>query len=99
MMVNTVGAAGCVDDVAATIKHRKGVAVLECADPPLLERDVGFDVKRRCLTTAGPYRDQVVQVHIARAVRQRWLPLTNRTTLPECGCRSSRVSTLAWVLE
>jgi len=53
-MVGAVGTAAPSDDVAATIEHGKGMAVLERAQAALLERDVRFDVKRRSLTPASP---------------------------------------------
>src|SRR5882762_3208293 len=42
--VGAVGTAAPSDDVAATIEHGKGMAVLERAQAALLERDVRFDV-------------------------------------------------------
>ena len=54
VMVGAVGTAAPSDDVAATIEHGKGMAVLERAQAALLERDVRFDVKRRSLTPASP---------------------------------------------
>ena len=50
MVVNAVGAAVYRDDVAATIEYCKGMAVLERARAPLLERDIRVDVERRRLT-------------------------------------------------
>ena len=50
MVVNAVGAAVYRDDITATIKYRKGMAVLERARAPLLERDIRVDVERRRLT-------------------------------------------------
>jgi hypothetical protein len=49
VVVNAVGAAGYRDDIAATIKYRKGMAVLERARAALLERDIRVDVERRRL--------------------------------------------------
>jgi hypothetical protein len=50
VVVNAVGAAVYRDDIAATVKYRKGMAVLERARAPLLERDIRVDVERRSLT-------------------------------------------------
>ena len=49
VVVNAVGAAVYRDDIAATIKYRKGMAVLERAWAALLERDIRVDVERRRL--------------------------------------------------
>ena len=46
-VVNPVGAATGSDDVAATVEYREGMAVLECAQSPLLKGDVRLDVERR----------------------------------------------------
>jgi hypothetical protein len=49
VVVNAVGAAVYSDDIAAPVKYRKGMALLERARAPLLERDIRVDVERRCL--------------------------------------------------
>jgi hypothetical protein len=46
VVVNPVGAAIGSVDVAAPIEYREGVAVLECAQAPLLKGDIRFDVER-----------------------------------------------------
>ena len=47
VVINAISAADGRDDIAAPIEYRKRVAVFERAQPPLLERDIRFDVERR----------------------------------------------------
>ena len=75
MVVNAVDAAVYRDDIAATIKYRKGMAVLERARAPLLERDIRVDVERRRLTGAGPFGTRLGGIAaLVRRVRQRSRP-------------------------
>ena len=46
LVINPISAAGGREDIAAPIKYRKGVAMFERAQPPLLERDIRLDIER-----------------------------------------------------
>jgi hypothetical protein len=71
------------DDVTAAVEHGEGVAVLERAQSPLLERDVRFDVKWRGAGFAGPNRDRAGRAEIALLLRQRPPPLWPRPSNPK----------------
>jgi hypothetical protein len=46
-VVNPIGAAIGSNDVAATVKYREGMTVLERTQSPLLKGNVRLDVERR----------------------------------------------------
>jgi hypothetical protein len=54
VVINAIGAADGREDIAAPIEYPKGVAVFERAQPPLLERDIRFDIERRCIGLPSP---------------------------------------------
>jgi hypothetical protein len=56
VVINAIGAADARDDVATPVEYRKGMAVFERAQPPLLERDIRFDRERRWIGLPGPCR-------------------------------------------
>jgi hypothetical protein len=53
VVIKAIRAADGRDDIAAPIENCKGVAVLERAQPPLLERDIRLDVEWRCIGLPG----------------------------------------------
>lgn len=71
VVINAVGAADSRDYVAAPIEYPKGMAVFERAQPPLLERDVRFDVKRRRVGIAVPRSGRLSRGRILRRFGQR----------------------------
>ena len=56
VVIKAIGAADGREDIAAPIEYREGVTVFERAQPPLLERDVRFDIERRCVGLPVPCR-------------------------------------------